>query len=225
MIVVLNNKSNLNQEQFLGYQKQLEDIISDHKLVLCPSNIYLADFYLENLSLGVQNVSPYEEGAYTGEIASSQLKSLGVSYAIVGHSERRLYFHENEMDLKKKIESLLKYEIIPILCIGEMEKQDGLRVVESQLEILKAIDKNEQVIIAYEPVWAIGTGQVPTIEEVEKVISFIKGKFPQNSVIYGGSVNEENIYNLKSSLLNGYLLGGLSLKPDRLRQFLNQLDR
>lgn len=225
MILVLNNKSNLNREQFFDYQKQLKDIISSHKLVLCPSNIYLADFYLENIALGVQNVSPYEEGAYTGEIASSQLKSLGVSYAIVGHSERRLHFNENEADLKNKIEILLKYGIIPILCIGEMEKQDGLRVVEGQLEILKAVDKNEQVIIAYEPVWAIGTGQVPTIDEVEKVILFIKEKFPQNRIIYGGSVNEENIYNLKSSLLDGYLVGGLSLKPDRLRKFLNRLDK
>lgn len=225
MIVVLNNKCNFNREQFFNYQKQLEKITSNHILVLCPSNIYLGDFSLENFSLGVQNVSPYEEGAYTGEISASQLKSLGVSYALVGHSERRLYFGETERDVKNKIETLLSYGITPILCIGQMNKQEGMRIVENQLQILKSIERSEQVIIAYEPVWAIGTGEVPTIEEVEKVVSLIKEKFPHHSIIYGGSVNENNIYNLKSSLLDGYLLGGLSLKPNGLQQFLNRLDK
>lgn len=224
MIVVLNNKSNLNREQFFNYQGQLETITSNHKLVVCPSNVYLADFSLKNFSLGVQNVSPYEEGAYTGEIAASQLKSLGVSYALVGHSERRLYFHETEEDFKNKIETLLKYGIKPILCIGQKNQQDGLEIVESQLEILHKIKQNEQVIIAYEPIWAIGTGQIPTIEEVERVVLLIKEKFPHHCILYGGSVNENNICNLKSNLLDGYLLGGLSLKPNSLKKFLNQLN-
>lgn len=224
MLIVLNNKCNLNKDEFILYQKELDNINSKHNLILCPSNIYLSQVYLRKFILGTQNVSPFQNGAYTGEISSTQLKSLNVKYSIVGHSERRNYFNEDNELIKKKLESLLKFDITPILCIGEKNKSERDEILLEQLEIMQELEGKEKIVIAYEPIWAIGSGITPTIDEIEKVIFLIKNKFPNNKIIYGGSVDENSIINLKSKLIDGYLIGGLSLYPKRLNQFLKYLD-
>lgn len=224
MLVVLNNKCNFNLDEYLDYQNKLKNLNFKNDIVLCPSSIYLSNFELENIFLGSQNVSPFNDGAYTGEVSARQLKSLNVKYCLVGHSERRVYFKENNEILKNKIEQLLENEIIPIYCVGELEKNRDNNELDKELKILEEIHNNEKIIIAYEPLWAIGTGIQPNINELEKIIKLIKEKFPNNKVLYGGSVNEDSIVNLKSELIDGYLLGGVSLHPDRISMLLSKLD-
>lgn len=224
MLVVLNNKCNFNLDEYLDYQNKLKNLNFKNDIVLCPSSIYLSNFELENVFLGSQNVSPFNDGAYTGEVSARQLKSLNVKYCLVGHSERRVYFKENNEIMKNKIEQLLENEIIPIYCVGELEKNSDNNELDEELKILEEIRNNEKIIIAYEPLWAIGTGIQPNINELEKIIKLIKEKFPNNKVLYGGSVNEDSIVNLKSELIDGYLLGGVSLHPDRISMLLSKLD-
>ena len=229
MIVVLNNKSNLDKQEFIGYQNELKRIESSHQLVICPSQVYLNSIDLPNFDLGSQNVSSYHQGAYTGEIYAHQLKSLNVKYCLVGHSERRKYQRETNKDINEKIKRLLEEEITPILCVGETKEQKDSKKTKSVLlselnECLSGINNND-IIIAYEPVWAIGTGITPTKEEVEDVLKEIKKVYQKNKLIYGGSLNQENIAEFKiSDLIDGYLLGGLSLKPQELKDFISKIE-
>ena len=229
MIVVLNNKSNLDKKEFMEYQNELKKIESSHQLVICPSQIYLNSIDLPTFDLGSQNVSSYHQGAYTGEIYAHQLKSLDVKYCLVGHSERRKYQRETNKDINEKIKRLLEEEITPILCIGETKEQKDSKKTKSVLlselnECLSGINNND-IIIAYEPIWAIGTGITPTKDEVEDVLKEIKKVYQKNKLIYGGSLNQENIVEFKTSyLIDGYLLGGLSLKPQELKDFISKIE-
>lgn len=229
MIVVLNNKSNLDKKEFMEYQNELKKIESSHQLVICPSQVYLNSIDLRTFDLGSQNVSSYHQGAYTGEIYAHQLKSLDVKYCLVGHSERRKYQRETNKDINEKIKRLLEEEITPILCIGETKEQKDSKRTKSVLlselnECLSGINNND-IIIAYEPIWAIGTGITPTKDEVEDILKEIKKVYLKNKLIYGGSLNQENIVEFKTSdLIDGYLLGGLSLKPQELKDFISKIE-
>lgn len=229
MIIALNNKCNLGKEEFINYIEELKKIKTDNELILCPIflNIPLVD---SSIILGSQNVSKSDNGAYTGEISAKELKSYNVRYSIVGHSERREYQKETNEEIKEKVIRLLENNIIPILCIGESlkERRNNTyeKVLKEELNILNDLtsEEKEKIIIAYEPIWSIGTGVIPTNSEIEEVFSLIKDILPNNKVLYGGSANEENIDILKNiSLIDGYLLGGLSLKPDKLQVFLDKL--
>ncbi len=225
MIVALNNKSNLEKEEFINYLEGLKNIKTNSNLILCPTflNIPLVNI---DIPVGSQNVSINDNGAFTGEISAKQLKSFNVKYAIVGHSERREYQRETNEEIKEKINKLKENDITPILCIGESkEERDNNTYKEVLKEELSILDTNSNVIIAYEPIWSIGTGVIPTNEEIEEVVKFIKDMFPNNKVLYGGSANVDNVDTLKQiELIDGYLLGGLSLKPDKLQIFLDKLN-
>ena len=231
MIIALNNKSNLEKEEFESYIKGLESINTEETIILCPTylNIGAAN---TSLKIGSQNVSKNENGAYTGEISATQLKSYNVQYAIVGHSERREYQRETNEEINLKIKQLLINDITPILCIGESlkerENNQGKEVLKEELSIaIKDIkeDDKKKIIIAYEPIWSIGTGIIPTNEQIEEVFAEIKKIVPESKILYGGSANEENIDQLKQiGAIDGYLLGGLSLKPDKLQEFLDKLN-
>lgn len=229
MIIILNNKCNLTHEEFLNYFESLNSIKSNHEIVLCPSNIYLNQVNSVFIKKGSQNVSAYENGPYTGEVSAMQLKSMGVEYTIVGHSERRKYQNEDNVLINQKIKQLINNEITPILCVGESkeEKETGKTMTSIYIDLeegLKDISDKDKVIIAYEPLWAIGTGDVPTKEEIDSVLLKIKEKYPNNKVIYGGSVNEDNIDEFKTSkIIEGFLLGGLSLKVELLKTFLDKI--
>ena len=232
MIIVLNNKSNLTKEEFLKYKEDIQKLnFKTSNVILIPSNIYLAAANIPNISLGSQNVSMYEMGPHTGEVSASQLKQLGVSYCLVGHSERRKEQHETNIEIRNKIKNLLNQGIIPILCIGETkeEKNTAHTVIYQELqEALIGLPAEElkKVIIAYEPVWSIGTGLIPTSTEIESIVTKIKETYPNNLVLYGGSVTLENIEKLtQENAVDGYLLGGLSLQLDKVQILIDKIEK
>ena len=231
MIIALNNKSNLEKEEFKKELEELKTVETTETLILCPTFLNISIVSNSNIKLGSQNVSVSDNGAYTGEISASQLKSYQVKYAIVGHSERREYQRETNEEINKKIKQLFKNDITPILCIGETleeRKQNKVNeVLEEELTIATkdlTEEEKKRLIIAYEPIWSIGTGVIPTNEQIEEVFQEIKRLVPASYILYGGSANEENIDQLKQiPSINGYLLGGLSLKVDKLKVFIEKL--
>lgn len=228
MIIILNNKSNLEKEEFTNYISKLNQLNTNLNLVLCPSTIYLNNLNLNSIKIGSQDVSCYDDGAHTGEVSARQLKDLGVSYSIVGHSERRKDNHETNQDINRKIVKLLDNDIIPILCVGETidERKNNLTNKKIEQEITEALEsiEDKRIIVAYEPIWAIGTGKTPTPEEINEVIIHIRKLLPNNKVIYGGSINEKNVKDINNNTnLDGYLLGGISLNIERLNLLLKEL--
>ena len=215
-MLVLNNKSNLCKTEFIKYQKELEKFkIKDQEVILCPADINIALFNLSNIILGAQNVSSYNE----------------VEYSLVGHSERRREQKEKDIDVQSKIQALLQVGIKPILCIGETkEERKSGKVLEKIAEELSVAfedltkEEIDGIVIAYEPLYAIGTGVVPSLKEIEEVLSFVKEKYKENKLLYGGSVNLDTFKKLKnSSLIDGYLLGSLSLKVGELKEFIKKI--
>ena len=228
MVIALNNKCNLSKEEFLTYQEELNRIETEEQIIVCPTFLNIGEYH-GKFSLGAQNVSKTEEGAHTGEVSAKDLKSYGVEYCIVGHSERRQNQRETNEEINQKIRQLMNQEIIPILCIGETkeerEQNQYQEIIEEEIRsAITSIPNFERIIIAYEPIWSIGTGIIPTNEQIEEVFALIKSILPNNKILYGGSANENNIDQLKEIKENdGFLLGGLSLKPQELSIFLNKL--
>jgi len=218
-------------------KKLAEDIvkgIKDEKevdVVLIPpfTALYIVSSVISNTNifLGAQNVFWEKEGAYTGEISPLMLLDLGCKFVIIGHSERREYLNETDEMINKKIKTALNFNLYPILCIGETEEEreagKTFDKIKMQLENdLKNISNIENLIIAYEPIWAIGTGKTALPEQAQEVHFFIRdwikdkyGKELANSlrILYGGSVKPANIYSLLVEPdIDGALIGGASLK-------------
>ncbi len=224
-LIVANWK--MNPQTYIEAEGLIKNIIKHVKglgsidIVICPPFTWLTDFSHKNkssLSFGAQDVFYEEKGAYTGEISPEMLKSSGVDYVIVGHSERRKYFNETDEIINKKIKKALEVGLKTILCIGETseERRAGStnEILEKQIrQGLLGVENLENLIIAYEPVWAIGTGNNCSIEDAKTSIDFIR-KFvkPDLGVLYGGSINSENsgAY-IKEAGANGLLVGGSSL--------------
>lgn len=206
--------------------------VKNARLAVCPPAVYLMKVggMLEgsDIALGAQNVCDQESGAYTGEIAASMLKECGCQYVIVGHSERRALYHESDELVARRFTMALMAEITPILCLGETleERESGVTeaVVSRQLDAVlesQGIAAIAQSVIAYEPVWAIGTGQVATPGQAQAVHKFLRDKLAaldatvaeQVQILYGGSMNPGNAGELLSQPdIDGGLIGGASLK-------------
>ncbi|MBD1147681.1 triose-phosphate isomerase [Pelagibacterales bacterium SAG-MED31] len=191
-------------------------------VVICPTSIHLN--YISNKKngfyLGAQNISEHKDGAFTGEISANSLSELDVNFCLVGHSERRKIFYEKNKEINFKSANLINNNLIPIICVGETleEKEKGLTksILEDQLKNCIPNSSNfKNTIIAYEPVWAIGTGLTPTSEEIDDTHNFIRShvdKFNKYKILYGGSVkgnNAKEITNLPN--VDGALIGGASL--------------
>ncbi len=204
---------------------------SDTEVLICPPYVYLpamqAMLQDTSIKLGAQNVSEFEKGAYTGEVSVSMLQDFGCEYVIVGHSERRHIFGESDQQVAAKYTAANKAGMTPILCLGELleERQSGTteEVVSRQLnEVINCagIESFENAVIAYEPVWAIGTGHTATPEQAEEVHAFIRLQLARHSddvadrikILYGGSVKADNAAELFSRAdIDGGLIGGASL--------------
>lgn len=232
-IVVGNMKMNLTTPEIKKYVKELEKKDYNKQVIICPSSLYLPYFMGKSYGAGIQNIAAYENGAYTGEISASQAKSMKLDCTIIGHSERREYFKETDEIVHQKIALSLEANLKVILCIGETEEErDSLKtykVLKKQIvSALKGFDEKDlkKIVIAYEPIWAIGTGKIPSNDEIKDTIAFIKeivkSSFQANmSVLYGGSVNEKNIASLnKIENIDGYLVGGASTKVDKFMKII-----
>ena len=200
-------------------------------VVICPTAIHL-DYLSKNKKgfyVGAQNVSEHEEGAYTGEISVRSLVETNVNFCIVGHSERRQIFREKDKDINLKSERLIANNVIPIICIGETleQKEKGITNIILEEQLMNSIPSSstfENTIIAYEPVWAIGTGLTPTIEEIDETHRFIRDhndKFNKYKILYGGSVKASNAREITDlANVDGALIGGASLKSEEFTKII-----
>ena len=170
-----------------------------------------------NFNLCAQNCYHKNKGSFTGEVSAKMLKSLDVFGVIIGHSERRKHFNESNDILIQKVLLCFQNNLLPIFCFGETKEEreqgDFLTIIEKQIAILKeCVTDNQKIILAYEPIWAIGTGKTPSLKEIEEVHSFVKKIFPNINILYGGSLNSANAKDILSiPHVNGGLVGGASL--------------
>ncbi len=222
-LVVANLKMNMDYEMTLEYVKQV-----NKNIVICPSYIFIP-FFINKTLVGAQNCSRYEKGSYTGEISALHLKQIGVDYVIIGHSECR----KNDSDeiINQKIKMALKNGLKVILCIGE-NKDDNreLKLLNQLKEDLIDIDL-DNIIIAYEPIWAIGTNVIPTNQEIEMSSKLIKEYIKNNYekevlVLYGGSVDLGNIDELKKvQNIDGFLVGRASTDYEQINAIYNIVNK
>ena len=222
MFGVLNSLNSLHKVlKFLKTFKNNKSI----KLIYCPPNTLIRPMTKKlkksNIDVGAQNCHENEAyGAFTGSVNSKMLKSVGAKYVIIGHSENRQVGETNKL-INNKIKSALKSGLKVIFCIGEtlQEKRKKItkKVLNSQMKLgLNKIQNNKNILIAYEPVWSIGTGLIPKSEELYETINFIKKRTKNYKVLYGGSVNPKNINELKTiTNIDGYLIGGASQDPKK----------
>ena len=230
----LNQKTYLNKNSLYDYILNMRDYFNKTTdLVIIPSMCYLSIFAKESVILGSQNIAEHNTNNQTGEVTGDQLNSLGVEYTLIGHSERRKNNFENNQIINNKIRNALSSKIIPILCIGEnkeeKEKQETFEVIKKELlEAIKDVNINK-IVVAYEPVWSIGTGKLPTVEEINKVVQFIKGMLKEkeifSEVLYGGSVNSSNINELKKANVDGFLLGAASSNSEELKKIIEIINK
>lgn len=243
-VIAGNWKMNKNPEEAKKYLEEFIPLVKDTsaEVILCAPYLDLKCMVKHtngsNVKIGAQNMHWEETGAYTGEISGSMLKSIGVEYVIIGHSERRGYFAETDETVNKKIKAAFANELKPIVCVGETleEREQGKtkEIITTQTRLALEGLTNEQVentIIAYEPIWAIGTGKTATsedannsIKEIRDEICKIYGQMTSERVIiqYGGSVKPTNAKELfNTSDIDGALVGGASLKPEDFAGIVN----
>ena len=223
-IFIANWKLNGNSSFLKDYYEKLK-VNSNNCTIICSPSIYLKSLKgnNENLFCGAQDVSSYKEGAYTGELSASMLKDNNIDFCLVGHSERRQYFAETNDNVNTKSSNLIEENIIPVICIGETLEQKEKNLTEEILstqikDSIPNLANHQNTLIAYEPVWAIGTGLTPDENEIKDTHLHIKSKLDQHfnadtPILYGGSANAENCSQIISiDNVGGLLVGGASLK-------------
>ncbi len=243
-VIAGNWKMNMLPNEAISFIEELTPLVKETKneVILCVpyTDLFYTLLHVQgtNIKVGAQNLHWEEKGAYTGEVSAPMLKSIGVEYVIIGHSERRQYFAETDETVNKKIKSALKYGLKPIVCVGESleQRENGTteKIISNQIQ--KAFDEIpveelNKIIIAYEPIWAIGTGKTATKEQANETIKQIRnelakiyGKNEANNAIiqYGGSVKATNAKELfEMSDIDGGLIGGASLKAEEFSKIVN----
>jgi len=244
-VIAGNWKMNNNCSESVALVSQLKAMLADSKeidIVVAPPFTALGAVATvvkgSPVGLAAQHVFWEESGAFTGEISTAMLKDVGCRYVIIGHSERRQYFNETDETVNKRLKAVLKASLIPIVCIGETlaerEAERTLAVIEQQLKgglQGLSLEEMETVIIAYEPVWAIGTGKTATPEQAQEVHHFIRDLIARifskeiahdTRILYGGSVKPDNVDLLMAQMdIDGALVGGASLKADAFARIVN----
>lgn len=221
-LVIANWKMQMNAASIENLTNEMAPIFNEYgqlnQIVLCPSYPYIAHLNgLKNISIGAQNCASFASGAYTGEVSAAMLAELGVKYVILGHCERRTNFGESSQIVAQKAKLAAQNNMVPVICVGEslMEYQKGISIDILHQKLSESIPQDlENAVIAYEPIWAIGTGLTPRAEEIESIAEKIKN-FTSNKfrIIYGGSVNETLALDIaKLNNISGILIGGASTK-------------
>ena len=246
-IVAGNWKMNKTLDEGISFVGKMSKLLLDierTKVIFCPPFTALVGM-MEQLrgtthGLGAQNCYWKESGAFTGEVSCSMLSELGVQYIIIGHSERRHVFRENDELINQKIHSVIAHNLTPIFCVGETEEQrkfeETQEVLEDQIDKgLREISNIGDIIIAYEPVWAIGTGLNANETQIEEAHTLVRQKIQNNysvhdsenmPILYGGSVNPKNANSLISTPgVDGFLVGGASLARDSFYQIINTVEQ
>lgn len=223
----------------------LKDLVSDIENVeigVCPPAIDLQAVFKEaensNIKVGAQNMHWEENGAYTGDISPVMIEELGLEYIIIGHSERREYYNETDQEVNKKVHAAFKHDLKPIICVGETleERKDNEtrdKVKKQVTTALNGLNKKQvsQIVIAYEPIWAIGTGESATAKQANEVISYIRGVIKRDygdvakdvRIQYGGSVKPHNIKEfMDQSDIDGALVGGASLEAKSFAEIIKK---
>ena len=218
-LVIANFKMN-------GSRNFIENWIKDfsekkgtvNEVIVALPSTYLMFFNDRGLSLAAQNVSNVESGAFTSQLSARMLKDCSAEYCLIGHSEARKFLMETNDNIKQKFDQLIQETIQPILCIGEpLEIKEASKTTDYLLDQLELLSSDhEDLIIAYEPIWAIGTGLTPEMEDIQLAVDCIRGKFNKSiKVLYGGSVNSSNAANISAKTdIDGLLVGGASLNPE-----------
>lgn len=236
-IVIAGNwkmfKTQAESLEFLqGFIRSLDQMPEEREVILCAPFTALSSLS-KNLHgsivyLGAQNVHWEENGAYTGEIAAPMLTEIGVRYVIIGHSERRQYFGETDQTVNLRLKAAQRFGLKPILCVGETKQQrdsgETEAVISSQLDKDLVDVDQENLVIAYEPIWAIGTGDTCQVNEANRVIGLIRSQLtnPNVSIQYGGSVKPDNIDEIMAQPeIDGVLVGGASLEPESFARIVN----
>ena len=243
-VIAGNWKMNMLPNEAIKFIDELTPLVKDtqNEVVLCVpyTDLFYALLNVQetNIKIGAQNMHFEEKGAYTGEISAQMLKSINVEYVIIGHSERRQYFNETDETVNKKIKAAFANSLKPIVCVGEtLEQREAgttIDVITTQTKLALDGLTDEQVantIIAYEPIWAIGTGKTATSDDAQASIKAIRNKieeiYGQNVserviIQYGGSVKSSNAKELfQMPDIDGGLVGGASLKPDEFAKIVN----
>lgn len=243
-IIAGNWKMNNTIQEAIDLVKELKPLVKDANcdVIVCPTFLSLPAVIEEckdsNVMVGAQNMHFEESGAFTGEVSPLMLKELGVKFVIIGHSERRQYFNETDETINKKIKTAFEHKITPILCVGESLQQRELGITEEILgaqikQDLIGIKKEqvENMVIAYEPIWAIGTGKTATADDANNTIGFIRnviGKLygedfaDKVRIQYGGSVKPSTIKEqMLKEHIDGGLIGGASLKASDFAAIVN----
>lgn len=200
------------------------EVVHEHEVIICPPVPFLES--IEYPHVGAQDCSMYIKGAYTGEVSPAQLKSMGVKYCIVGHSERRTFMGETDEIVNAKVKALLDHKITPIMCVGfgttvQEDTLEVMEIVRGQVERgLEDVDPSK-VVVAYEPVWAIGSKNAATPDHAEQVALYVTTKHGVKRVLYGGSVNSTNAAGfLSQPHVSGLLIGGASLLADDFNKII-----
>lgn len=229
--IILNMKMYMDITDVFNFLNDINTL--PNNVIVCPEMIYLPYFANKNYNLALQNIYPTNEGAFTGEVSAQHAFKMGVNYVVVGHSERRKYFNESDEQINEKLLSALNNKLKVILCIGESledyELGKTIEVLKKQIEIcLKNVEQKQEykITVAYEPVWAIGTGKVPTNEEIDDTVKKIKEIILdlynlKLEVVYGGSVSSKNIETLNTiESIDGFMVGGASTNPDEVKKMI-----
>lgn len=226
-------KTQAETQEFLqGFLPHLEETPQGREIILCPPftdlSVLSKTLHGSLIQLGAQNIHWEEFGAYTGEISGPMLTESGVRFVIVGHSERRQYFGETDATVNLRLRTAQRFGLTPILCVGETKQQRDAGETESLIALqldkgLVDIDQNN-LVIAYEPIWAIGTGETCEAVEANRIIGLIRSQLsnPNVSIQYGGSVKPNNIDEIMAQPeIDGVLVGGASLEPESFARIVN----
>ena len=221
-LIILNHKMTLEYDEIFPYINKLNEIETDNNIIVCPSNIYLTDFVNHcTWGVGSQNVSYHENGNYTGEISTVQLKSIGVEYTMIGHYERKKYFHETNEDIHKKLVACLDSNIIPILCFGETGNFTDIK--ESLEYLLKDIKNIDFIIFAYEPLKVKEKESIQDIEEmINNIYQYLQETYHSKpNIIYGGGIDKKDVKTiLELEKLNGLLIGKISSNITKIKKII-----
>lgn len=224
-IVILNHKMNLEYDEVVPYIQKINEIETEHSIIVCPSNIYLSDFMNYcTWGVGAQNVSDKLDGNYTGEVSTLQLKSLGVEYSIIGHYERKKHFYETNKQIREKLNACMDANLSPIVCFGENgNTEEAIQALE---EILEGTQNIDFIIFAYEPLKVAEEESIDDIRDrVKEIYDYLYDRYGvKPCLVYGGGIARKDIHELmEMNELSGIMIGKVSANHEQVEKIVKAI--